>query len=151
MLEDRLEVGGLDHLAALAAGEAQILLDQLGHLADILAEPGQHRVVALSEQLELELHAGQGRAQVVADGGQHLGTLADVAQDAVAHQVEGVGGLADLQGPRGQAPPTSRPLPKLSARASWRIGRTCRRRKKIEIAEDDRAAHHQARGARWCW
>ena len=38
--------------------------------------------------------------------------------------------------PRGRKSPTSRPLPKLSAaRASWRIGRTCRRRKKIEIAE----------------
>ena len=38
--------------------------------------------------------------------------------------------------PRGRKSPTSRPLPKLSAAlASWRIGRTCRRRKKIEIAE----------------
>ena len=38
--------------------------------------------------------------------------------------------------PRGRKSPTSRPLPKLSAaRASWRIGRICRRRKKIEIAE----------------
>ena len=33
-----LEVGRLDALAALAAGEAQILLDQLGHLADVLAQ-----------------------------------------------------------------------------------------------------------------
>ena len=41
-----------------------------------------------------------GRAQVVADRGQHLGALADVAQDAVAHQVEGVRRLADLRAHR---------------------------------------------------
>ena len=51
-----------------------------------------------SHQLELEPHPGQRRAQVVADRRQHLGALADVAQDALAHQVEGVGRLADLHG-----------------------------------------------------
>ena len=50
-----------------------------------------------ADQLELELHPGQRRAQVVADRRQHLGALADVAQDAMAHQVEGMRGLADLE------------------------------------------------------
>ena len=95
--QDGLEVGRLDQLAALAAGEAQILLDQLGHLANVLTQSRQDRVVAFAQKLELELHAGQRSAQIVADRRQHLGALADMAQDAVAHQVEGVGGLADLQ------------------------------------------------------
>ena len=46
--------------------------------------------------------------------------------------------------PRGRKSPTSRPLPKLSAAwASCRIGRICRRRKKIgDRREHDRAADH---------
>ena len=53
------------------------------------------RVVA--EQFERQLHPGQRRAQIVRHAGEHLGALADLALDAVAHLHEGGGGLAHFE------------------------------------------------------
>ena len=95
------------------------------------------------------------RAQVVADGGQHLGALADVAQDAVAHQVEGVGGLADLQG-------TARAEVADVAALAEAVGGAGELADRPDLQaqeedrdrrEHDRAADHpgQAAARWWCW
>ena len=50
------------------------------------------------EQGELQAEAGEDRAQVVADAGEHGGALVDLALDALLHVVEGDGRLAHLAG-----------------------------------------------------
>ena len=81
---------------AVAPGERQVVGDHHLHIGDVglqLVDVG-----AVAEHRQLQLHARQGGAQVMADAGQHIGTLGDLALDAVAHDQEGPGRLAHLAG-----------------------------------------------------
>ena len=66
------------------------------HLDDIRLELLGGRVIA--KQLESELHPGQGRAQVMRYSGQHLGSLAYLPPNPVAHLDEGDCRLTNLDG-----------------------------------------------------
>src|SRR5207245_383476 len=73
LAEDGREVGQLGLLLALAAREGEIGVDHALHLRDVGLEAADIWLVA--EHRELELHARERRAQVVADAGEHLGAL----------------------------------------------------------------------------
>ena len=87
-------------LRPLAAREGEVGGDHPLHLLDILVQGGQVLLgLGVARQHgQRQPHAGQRRAQVVADAGQHLGPLADEAADAFLHAVEGLRRLADLAG-----------------------------------------------------
>jgi hypothetical protein len=78
----------------VAARERQVLVDHVLHVGDVLL----HRLLALgrARQGQLQLQPGEGRAQVVADGGQKRRALVDVALDALAHVEEGPRRLSNL-------------------------------------------------------
>ena len=80
-------VGRLRLLAGIAAREGEIGLQHARHLVDVLA----HRVDlgAVADQSELELEAGEDRAQVMRDARQHRGALLHGALDAGLHLDEG--------------------------------------------------------------
>ena len=99
LVEQRREVGGGRLLAFLAAGEGEVALDHALHLGDVGFETGHAFALALHG--ELQLHPGQRRAQVVADAGEQLGALGDLAPDALAHDDEGGRRLAHLAGALG--------------------------------------------------
>ncbi len=89
------------------------------HLDDIRFQLGDGRVV--TEDLQRQLHSGERRAQIVRHPGQHLGALADLALDAVAHREEGDCRLAHFDGALDfEKRRRSGPLPKLSAATASR-------------------------------
>ena len=55
-------------------------------------------LLALLHQRQRQLHPGERRAQVVADAGEHLGALLDLALQPRAHRQERGAGAADLLG-----------------------------------------------------
>jgi hypothetical protein len=68
--------------------------DHTVHLFDVLG----HAVADRRGRLfGVEAKAGQGGAQVVSDGGDHLGAALDIAIEFGLHVVEGMGGSAHLQ------------------------------------------------------
>ena len=94
LLEEFGHVGRRRRLAGIAAREREIRLDHARHLVDVLLQPGQLRPVL--EQRQLELEAGQQRAQVVRDAGQHGGALLHRALHSPFHLHEGVRGAPHL-------------------------------------------------------
>ena len=122
LLEQVAHVGGLGHLAAVALGEGQIVLQHVLHLVDVGLQGARLRLVA--QECKLQLEARQHRAQVVADAGQHGRALVDVLGDALAHLDESLRRLAYLAGAaRAEIVRHGRPLPNASAAsASRRIG-----------------------------
>ena len=96
ILEQQRDIGVDRRFGALAAGEIEVQVDQPLHVGDIRFELGDRRVAA--EQLQAELHPGQRRAQIVRHAGEHLGALADLALDALAHANKGHRGLPHFEG-----------------------------------------------------
>ncbi len=95
-LDQGADVHDLGRLAGFAAGEGEVLVDHVLHLGQValhLLQPG-----ARIRKGQLELQAGQRRAQIMADRGQQGRALGDVALDARLHVEEGDGGLAHLGG-----------------------------------------------------
>ena len=98
LVQQSAEIGRDDRLLALAAGEREIAVDDVDHLVDVGAQTVEVAALrpAIGEHLELEPHPGERRPEIVRDRRQQLGALADVAMDALAHQVEGRARPADL-------------------------------------------------------
>ncbi len=88
------DVDALQRLAALAAGEGQVLVDHVLHLGEVALHRLDPR--AGLGQRQLQLQPGERGAQVVADRGQQGGALVDVALDAVLHGQERLAGLPHL-------------------------------------------------------
>ena len=99
LAEQRDDVARLGIFTSLAAREGQIALEHPLHLGDVFVQRG-HAVV-FRHHRQLQLHPGQRRAQVVGHTGQHLGALADLADDPRPHRDECGRRLTHLPGALG--------------------------------------------------
>src|SRR3990167_3278274 len=95
LLNEFAEVGLLGRLALMPARAFEIVVEHTLHLSDVGAEIGQFRTFA--EHGELQFESREGRAEIVADAGEHGRALLDLALDARAHLHEGIGGPADFR------------------------------------------------------
>ena len=84
----------LGRLLAFACGKAEIGVDHLFHFDQVGAN--SLGIFGLAHQRQLQPDSRQGRSQGMADPGQHLGALVQLAHDPVAHRLKGAAGKPDL-------------------------------------------------------